>query len=183
MACETLEPKILQYVEHELPEAERLRVETHLATCTACRDFAQRLRQLDARLARAVKPPALSPAFNQKLRQRIQNTVVLSPFEIAERKRQLQAEYEAGLARLRIFSVSRRGAFGWLTYFSMVTLAGFSVWRLLPSASELFAPVAQFRLNPNLVLALVVSAVFVGFGLAAAAMPARFRRLLAGVGR
>jgi anti-sigma factor RsiW len=183
MACETFELKLFEYVEHQLAEGERLRVETHLATCAACHGLAQQLRQLDARLTRTVKSPALSPAFNQKLRQRIENTVVLSPFQIAERKRQLQAEYEAGLARLRIFSVSRRGAFGWLTYFSMVTLAGLSVWRLLPSASELFAPLAQFRLNPNLVLALVVSSVFVGFGLAAAAMPARFRRLLAGVGR
>src|SRR5450432_3263380 len=124
MACEEFENQISDYLENQLPPADRARVAAHLAGCADCRAFAQQLEQLDAQLLRAVKTRALSADFKARLQQRVQMTVVLSEAERAERKRQLQAEYEAGLARLNRFTLPPRKLLEVLGYAGMFALAG-----------------------------------------------------------
>src|ERR1035438_366310 len=106
MACEEFENQIADYVENQLPPADRSRIATDLAGCADCHAFAQRLEQLDAKLARALKAPVLPASFRTSLQQRIQMTIVLSEAQRAELKHQLQADYEADLARLNRFRVT-----------------------------------------------------------------------------
>src|SRR6478672_8869465 len=101
MLCEEIENQILDYQENQLSSARREEVETHLAGCANCRIFAQQLRQLDEQLSARGKIPATSADFDRKLRERIQAVpAVLLEAQKTERKRQLQAEFEAGMARI-----------------------------------------------------------------------------------
>src|SRR5208282_3428641 len=101
MSCEEIENKILEYQENQLSLAQRVEVETHLAGCAGCRIFARQLQQLDAAILAGLKVPALSAEFDRRLQERIQVApAALSEARRAERERQLQAEFEAGQARI-----------------------------------------------------------------------------------
>jgi anti-sigma factor RsiW len=71
MACPEFEDLILDYCEGAAPPADRVRVESHVAACNACRAFLAIQRELDSRLARAIPQSALSPAFARHLAARM----------------------------------------------------------------------------------------------------------------
>jgi anti-sigma factor RsiW len=175
MPCDAIENRIPEYLENQLSRVERSSVATHLESCAECRALARQLEKLDAALLDGVKPPALSAGFGARLQERVRNTVVWSDTERAERKRRLQAEYDAGLARLRPFAVSRRllNGLGFAALFA--TLGWFGV-QFLPQTMQILATLGLAELGPNLASALVASAIFVGIGFAAA-FPRRLRIL------
>lgn len=124
----------MEYGEGGLAAADHAAVEAHLAECAACRELAGALRELDAKLTREVRAPQLSAGFDLRLRQRIQHEAVLNEAERAERKRRLQAEYEAELDRLRRNSLGLARIWD---VFGYIALAGASVgmvWKWTPPA-------------------------------------------------
>jgi anti-sigma factor RsiW len=169
MACDEFEILILEYLENQLSPAERSAVETHLASCANCQAFARQLNQLNAALTRGIKSPKLSPEFNARLQQRIQTEgVLLSEAQHAERKRQLQAEFEADLAQLRRKWLSSTSLIDILCYGA---LAATMVWLILAFAPTWTTLVAQHgpgNLDQNLWFFLLISAVFLSFGLSVA---------------
>jgi predicted anti-sigma-YlaC factor YlaD len=177
MACIEFENQIPDYLEKQLSPAEQSHVATHLAGCAACRAFARQLEQLDVALARTVNPPTLSPEFRTRLQQRIQTIPVWSQAEIAERKRQLQAEYEAGLVRLSLVHLPLRRTLKAFGYVVLLGTVGWLVWRFLPQVPNLLARLSP-TLDQNLPIALIVSALCLVMGLAAAAFPRQLRRVL-----
>lgn len=173
MACEQFEPHILDYLENQLPPGERARVAAHLAACADCRAFARQLRELDTRLTRTLKVPTLSPSFNAELRRRIQITHVMSEAEIAERKRQLQAEYEAGLARITVFPRLPRKYFELLGIAAMLGLAGWLTWLMWPRSAMEAGISGLSAASQHLLVLTAVSVVPVAIGLLLA-FPARY---------
>jgi len=169
MSCEEIENKILDYQENQLPLDQRVEVETHLAGCAGCRIFARQLQQLDAALSARVKVPALSAEFDRRLQERIQVApAALSEAQRAERKRQLQAEFEAGQVRIE------RGSFAWdslmkhLAWPALAILASWLTWHFtLPLTVHLNAQSLD-GLDPTLLPWLAASAVFLTVSLAEA---------------
>jgi len=177
MDCEAIESRILDYLDQQLAAGDRALVETHLAGCPACRALARQLEQLDASLARSVKPPALSAGFDARLRQRLQNeTKALSEVERAERKRQLQAEFEAGLAQLAGHRFTVGGLLNTLGYAALGGLVGGLLWQLLPRATTLPSGLSSGGAGPSLLPSFVASAVLLIISLAIA-FPRQVRRL------
>lgn len=108
MSCEHIESKIPDYMENRLPPAPRAEVEAHLAGCAGCRTLARQLEQLDVALAAGITAPVLPAGFAWQLRARIDaEPAILTEAQRAQRKCQLQAEFAAGLERLR------RETFSW----------------------------------------------------------------------
>ncbi len=179
MTCAELEPRILEYLENQLSPAERALVQDHLLACANCRAFAQQLQQLDGTLATVLTPPALSAGFLESLHERIRAQNALpSEQERAERKRQLQAEFEAALAQLKVgsFGLGRLldATAGALT----IGLLALLVCRLTPALTHLLPqwPGVPWTL---LVAAVIAGATFLLVGMQAA-FPRQFRVLLEG---
>jgi hypothetical protein len=167
MSCEEIESQILDYQENQLAPARRAEVEAHLAGCAGCRTFARQLRQLDAALSASVKVPALSAGFDQRLQGRIEAVpVVWTEAQRSERKRELEAEFAAGQARLNrgVFTLDTLREH--LTWPALGVLAGWLVWRFtLPLTAHLPAQ-SLGGLNPSLLPWLAASAVFLAVSLA-----------------
>jgi len=168
MACHEFENYILDCQEGRLSAKDRESVDKHMAGCAACHTFARQLKQLDNALTRTVKAPVLSAAFQAKLQQRIQATPVMSPAEIARRKRQMQAEYEAGLSRLSPFALPSRKLLEGLGYAAALALVGFLAWRFLPQLTDALAALGLNVPGQEFLPSLIVSALFVVMGLIAA---------------
>jgi anti-sigma factor RsiW len=160
MLCQEIENRILDYQENRLPPAEREEVETHLAGCAGCRIFARQLQQLDAALSASVKVPALSAGFDQRLREQIQAaSAVLSEAQRAERKRQLQAEFEAGIARIVRGTFALGSLRNHLTWPVLAAVAAWLIWRFTPQLTAHLSAQSLGGLDPNLLPWLAVSAV------------------------
>ena len=176
MTCREIENRLLDFEDGQLPASERETVVGHLADCTHCQSFARQLKQLDATLARSVKMPVLSGSFSVKLKERIQATPILTPAEIAERKRRYQAEYEAALAQLRPVPLPSRRVLEGMSYTAVLVTVGLLARQFLPqlvdklTASGLRVPGLEF------LPLLVMSVLFVLMGLIAA-FPGRLARL------
>ena len=169
MSCEEIENKMLAWQENQLSPAHREEVETHLAGCADCRTFARRLQQLDAALAAKIKVPALSADFDRRLRERIQTVpAVLSEAERAERKRQLQAEFEAGMVRIGRGSFALGSLLNHLTWPALGAVAGWLAWRFTPQLTAHLDIHSLGGLTPNLLPWLAASAVLLTIGLAEA---------------
>jgi anti-sigma factor RsiW len=169
MSCQEIEHSILDFQENRLSPAQRAEVETHLNSCADCRQLARQLRQLDAALSASVKVPALSAGFDRRLRERIQAApAALSEARRAERKHELQAEFEAGLARIG------RGSFGLdsllkhLTWPALATVAGWLAWLVTLHLTAHLNVQSLGGLAPNLLPWLAASAVFLAVALAEA---------------
>ena len=67
MGCEEFEEKILDRIDGRLAPEERPALERHLASCAACRTYAELHERLDASLVIAVRPPVPSPHFREKV--------------------------------------------------------------------------------------------------------------------
>ena len=70
MSCSRMENKILGYVDGRLKESERLEVEKHLATCSACRLRVNEFRAVNSLLDElpVIEP---SPAFDLRVHARV----------------------------------------------------------------------------------------------------------------
>jgi Putative zinc-finger len=167
MSCEEIENKILEYQENQLSFAQRVEVETHLAGCAGCRIFARQLQQLDAALSASIKVPALSAEFDRRLQERIQVApAALSEAQRDERERQLQAEFEAGQARIEQGSFALDRLLKHLAWPALAILAGWLTSHFtLPLTVHLTAQ-SLGGLDPNLLPWLAASAVFLTVGLA-----------------
>jgi anti-sigma factor RsiW len=169
MSCQEIENKILDYRENQLQPAERRAVEGHLAGCARCRAFDQDLQELDAALSRGIKLPAFSPDFDGRLRERIQAAPpMLSETERAERKRQLQAEFDAGMVRLARAEFALHRLLNHLVRPLLLALAGCLVWRLTPPLMVLLGVSGLSDRGRNLLSWMLMSAVFLAVGLAEA---------------
>jgi anti-sigma factor RsiW len=177
MACEEFEHRILEYLENQLPPAEQPAVETHLAGCVRCQAFARQLQQLDAALARGITSPMLPSDFSARLQQRIQTeSAFLSETQRAERQRQLQAEYEADLAHLRRKSLSPAILLDSLGYALLAALAGWLIWVLTSTWTNLATQPGPDRSAQPLLLSCLISAVFLLLGLTIAS-PRHLKKL------
>jgi anti-sigma factor RsiW len=96
------ENRISDYLENQLPAAERRALEEHLTVCAECQNFCQQLKQLDNALAQALARPELSSAFTTRLWQRIaeQATPDLSVAR-GQLRKQLEEEFQIRSAQLR----------------------------------------------------------------------------------
>ena len=169
MLCEEIENRILDYQENQLSAAQRAEVEIHLAGCPACREFARQLQQLDAALSARIKIPALSANFDRRLRERIQAAPApLSEAQRAERKRQLQAEFEAGMVRIGRGSFALGSLLNHLTWPALGAVAGWLAWRFTPQLTAHLDIHILGGLTPNLLPWLAASAVLLTIGLAEA---------------
>ncbi|HYV28896.1 MAG TPA: zf-HC2 domain-containing protein, partial [Candidatus Eisenbacteria bacterium] len=95
------ENRISDYLENQLPAAERRALEEHLTVCAECQNFCQQLKQLDNALAQALARPELSSAFTTSLWQRIaeQATPDLSVAR-GQLRKQLEEEFQIRSAQL-----------------------------------------------------------------------------------
>jgi len=167
MSCEKIENRIVDYLENQLSPAQREEVATHLAGCPGCRKFARQLQELDATLAASVKVPALSADFDRRLRERIQAVpATFSEAERAERKRQIQAEFEAGQARIKRGSFALDSLLKHLTRPALAILAGWLTWHLTQPLTVHLNAQSLRGLDPNLLSWLAASAIVLTVGLA-----------------
>jgi Putative zinc-finger len=167
MSCKEIENRILDYQEDRLSSAQREEVKTHLDGCAGCRIFARQLQQLDAALSASVKVPALSADFDRRLRERIQATpAALSEAQRTERKRQFQAEFEAGMARIRRGSFTLGSLLNHLTWPVLAAVVGWLAWRFTSQLTAHLNAQILGGLDPNLLPWLAASAVFLTVGLA-----------------
>lgn len=172
MLCHDSENILVDY--HEgllLPERAR-ELELHLANCAECRDFSEELRRLDATLSGTIKAPALSEDFAQRLNRRIQLASPLTDLAIAERKRQLQAEFESGVAQLGRGSWLLGSLLECLAWPTLITASAGLAWWL----TARFSPSTLAGINAKLLVAAMGSAVFAAIGLAQA-FPRRWTAL------
>lgn len=177
MTCDEFENRFLARQENQVSADERAAGEKHLAACAACQALARHLQQLDAALTIKVKAPALSGDFNQRLSKRIQaETTVLSETQRAERKGQLQAEYDAGLEQLRRTSLRLTGLLEGPRYVVLAALAGGFVWQFRPGLTNLLAAQGLSSSGQTLLLATAAGVVFLAIGLTTA-FPRPFRQL------
>ncbi len=70
MSCDKFEPLIALYIENDLAEAEARAVESHLAGCDACREFAAEMRESQAAL-KALRTEFLDDAVLLQVRTEI----------------------------------------------------------------------------------------------------------------
>ncbi|MGA2751512.1 MAG: hypothetical protein ABSG59_22325 [Verrucomicrobiota bacterium] len=177
MTCEEMEIRILQCLDNQSPAGERLAVERHLAGCARCQAFERQLQQLDAALKRTVKSPALSPDFSARLRQRIQTeAALLSETQRAERKRQLQAEFEADLTQLRRKTLNPTSLLNCLGWAALGGLAGWLLLELAPASAHFAAEHGLDRFGQNAVFSWTITAVCLLIGLSVA-FPRQLKRL------
>jgi anti-sigma factor RsiW len=161
MTCADIENSILDYEENQLSPLQREEVENHLAGCADCRRFARQLQQLDAALSAGVSVPVLSAGFDQRLRVRIQAApAALSEAERAERKRQLQAEFEIGMARIGRGSFALGGLLYHLGWPVLAIVVASFVWLLTAQWTAHLSAQSLGGLAPGLFPWLAASAVF-----------------------
>jgi anti-sigma factor RsiW len=167
MSCEDIENKILDYQENQLSPAQRKAVEIHLASCADCRIFASQLQQLDAAFSARMVIPVLSTDFNRRLQERIQATpTALSEAQRAERKRQLQDEFEAGVTRIRRGSFAMGSVLKHLLWPALAIVAGWLVWGFTSQMTAHLNARSLGGLTPDLLPWLAASAAFLAIGLA-----------------
>ena len=74
MNCDQAQSAIFDFLAAGLPAEQHAQMESHLTGCDFCRSLAATQRQLDDRLASAVRAPDLSPQFRIRLRARLKRT-------------------------------------------------------------------------------------------------------------
>ena len=75
MNCEEARQTFLEFLDGPVAAELRLLMENHIATCEACRSFAEVQQAIDARLIAAVPAAALSSAFRSSLVQKLDDPV------------------------------------------------------------------------------------------------------------
>jgi anti-sigma factor RsiW len=177
MTCEEFENQFLSGPETPLPAATRAAREKHLASCAACRSLTRQLQQLDATLMRAIKTPVLTADFDLRLAGKIKaEGKVLTAAEQAERKRQLQAEYEAGLQKVRKSFLQQVSVHEGTNYLLGAALAGFLAWIFMPELIHFVMAQGFSPANQTALLGGLTGLVFLAIGFAVA-FPRQLRQL------
>ncbi len=181
MTCDQCERWLSEYVDCALTPAERESVESHLAGCADCRAVARELQQLDAALRRDIRAPALSAAFAGNLKQRIANeSEPVATARYAERKRELQAEFEANVTKLRRRFLTSIPA---IEILCLAAVAAVAIW-LLPATAPIWTLVTRestWLVSPGnqgqaLVLSVLAAGLFLAIGLSVA-FPQQWKKL------
>jgi anti-sigma factor RsiW len=73
MDCEHAQQNILESFVEAIPMDVQAVVDAHVAGCAACTAFAAKQRALDLGLTARLAPPAMSPRFRARLRERIRH--------------------------------------------------------------------------------------------------------------
>jgi anti-sigma factor RsiW len=161
MTCQEIEISIPDYQENRLPPAEWRDVETHLAGCAKCRVFARQLRDLDAALATRLKVPELSADFDRQVMAQIRcGSGTLTPAQRAERKLQIQEEFEIGVARIFRGSFGLASVLNQLAWPGAAVVAGWLAWQLTTRMTAHLTAQSLGGLSPALLPWLVASATF-----------------------
>src|SRR5437762_8663659 len=71
MACPDYEARIMDWLDGALSTVERQSLENHVGACTACRNFAEELKSLDAVLISTIQRPTLPENFESKMLRRV----------------------------------------------------------------------------------------------------------------
>ena len=71
MACPEFEDLILDFCEGAASPPDAALLQSHIATCAACRAYLAGQQELDLRLAKSLTQPTLSPSFAGRLAARI----------------------------------------------------------------------------------------------------------------
>lgn len=66
MACQELVEVITDYLEGTLPTSDRVRFDSHLSTCDACREYVEQMRAL-IRLSGGLTVQTIEPATRESL--------------------------------------------------------------------------------------------------------------------
>ena len=166
MTCEQFENRFLLDSEYPPSAEERTAGEQHLAHCPGCQTLTRQLQQLDAALTIKITAPALSGDFKQRLAKRIQAVATVLPeAQRAELRRQLQAEYEAGMEHFRHAPLRLPDMLDGLPYVVLAALVGWLAWQFLPGLINVLSAQGLSGATQNLLLAVVAGAVFLGIGL------------------
>ena len=73
MNCEQMRQTVQESFDGPIRADLRLAMDNHLATCDACRHFAEVQQMVDARLTEALAPPSLSAGFRSSLLQKLED--------------------------------------------------------------------------------------------------------------
>ena len=73
MNCEQMRQTVQESFDGPIRADLRLAMDNHLATCDACRHFAEVQQMVDARLTEALAPPSLSAGFRRSLLQNLED--------------------------------------------------------------------------------------------------------------
>jgi len=180
MTCNEFENQILEDFEVPFVVSRNSAVGEHLKTCSHCSDLARHWKQLDVELTEKLNVSTLPADFNQRLAKRIESTIMVDfAAQRADYKRQIQLEYETGMAQLIPFNWVREGLFAGFSYAWPVALAGwcgchflFHLIRILGSSSP-----------DNIVHSLLFVLIWAGTVLAVGLFAAIPQRLYAHLGR
>jgi hypothetical protein len=71
MDCREAQEQILESLAETRPSAKTFDLESHLASCAACRTFSETQFMLDLQLSTAISKPPLSPTFRTSLMKRV----------------------------------------------------------------------------------------------------------------
>jgi len=66
LSCQELVELVTDYLEADLPEPDRIRLEEHIAGCDGCRDYIEQIRTTVA-LTSEARPPGLTPQAEEAL--------------------------------------------------------------------------------------------------------------------
>ncbi len=169
MDCQQFQRQVVDYLENQLPLAERAAVATHLTGCADCAAWAQQLSRLDAALTRAVQAPALRSDFSARLRDRIQTAgALLSERERSERQQELRIEFETGLVDLRRRSFGFASLMDNLGWVVLAVWAAWLFWTAGRAATNAMVQQEPVGYAQILCLSLLASGVFVLVGLSVA---------------
>jgi anti-sigma factor RsiW len=104
--CADYEHEIVELHDGKLPPEHARIVRLHVAQCARCRAWSEEFAALDATLAAELPRPALSPAFDARLRERLSALGV--PAARGELRARLEREHDSLVESLR--KVTRRRA-------------------------------------------------------------------------
>jgi hypothetical protein len=169
MTCPEVEIRIPDYQEHRLSPAEWQEVETHLAECAGCRVFDRQLRDLDAALATRLNGAGLSADFDRQVMARIRcGPGILTPAQRAERRQQIQEEFEMGVARIFRGSFGLASVLNHLAWFVAAVAAGWMAWQVTIGMTAHLTAQSLGGVSPAGLPWLVASATFLAVCLARA---------------
>jgi anti-sigma factor RsiW len=170
MSCDEFEIWILESQDDPSAPTRPPALDAHLADCDHCRTFVRQIEQLDAMLARSLNAPRLPLDFQQRLRQRIQaGSEALPEARLAERKGQLQGEFEAGLKTLGWRCLPSGNWMAVAGCAMGAALACWMAWQFLPPLAALLGPLGVNSVNQNITQSIIAGALYLVIGLACAA--------------
>jgi len=168
MQCER-ETEVLELLDSQTPETRRPALQAHLAACPHCAAVARQWAALDSVLSRHIHPPSLSARFDQRLRERLhKEQTLLTADQKALRLREIEAEYQAGLAQLRK-ETRRTLLWDGANLAALATLTLIAAWTLKTRWAGLWENLNAFAAaQPILAQSILAAATLLAFLLAAA---------------